>query len=161
MIYKAFLAFSLAMVGISGAQAATGSKEPFPLNAESTEQFREQAATLRADIEKGEYSDLSGSDKDRIEKRLDELDALYVKRDASGKDVDSVSTAAINANSEINSLLTGNRGDKLICEQIKRVGSNRSTKVCSTVEEREERRRVGQKFILDRALPSYYEGPDG
>ena len=161
MLSRSILGVLIALACTSAAYAATASKDPFPLSAKSTEEFREQASTLRAAMEKGEFSDLSAGDRNAIDKLLVELDALYVRRSASGERAESVETAAINANSEINALLTGNNGEKLVCEQVKRVGSNRSTKVCATVAERDARRREAQKFILDRDVPSVYEGPDG
>ncbi|MFZ2235399.1 MAG: hypothetical protein WAV67_03365 [Dokdonella sp.] len=130
------------------------------MSAESTEEFREQAATLRSDMDEGKYSDLSTAGKNEIEKLLVELDGLYVRRGASGKRAETVETAAINANSEINSLLTGNGEDKLVCEQVKTVGSNRSTKICMTVADRREERSKAEKFILDVDRPSVYRGKD-
>ena len=152
MFYRSILAISLALAGISGAHAASDSKEAFPLNAESTAQFREQAATLRSEMDKGKYSDLSRSDKRAIDKRLDELDALYVKRSTGAKFQDADAVALVNASSEINSVLAGKRDDKLICEQVKMVGSNRSTKVCMTSAARDERRREDQKEMRDTRI---------
>lgn len=152
MFYRSILAVSLALAGISGAHAATNSKEAFPLNAESTAQFREQAATLRSEMAKGKYADLSRGDKKAIDKRLDELDALYVKRSTGAKIKDADAIALVNASSEINSLLAGNSDDKLICEQVKMVGSNRSTKVCMTMADRESRRREDQKEMRDSRI---------
>ncbi len=139
MFYRSILAIALALAGTAGAHAASDSKEPFPLNAESTVQFREQAATLRSDMDKGKYAQLSKGDKKAIDKRLGELDALYVKRSTGAKINDSDAVALVNASSEINSLLSGDSGQKLICERVKTVGSNRSTKVCMTAADRETR----------------------
>lgn len=152
MFYHSIFAISLALSGISGAHAASNSKEAFPLNAESTPQFREQAATLRSDMDQGKYSDLSRGDKKTINKRLDELDALYVKRGTGAKIKDADAIALVNASSEINSLLAGRSEDKLICEQVKMVGSNRSTKVCMTAADRELRRREDHKEMRDSRI---------
>ena len=152
MFYRSILAISLALVGINGAHAASNSKEAFPLNAESTAQFREQAATLRTEMDKGKYSDLSRGDKKAIDKRLVELDALYVKRSTGAKIKDADAIALVNASSEINSLLAGNGDEKLVCEQVKMVGSNRSTKVCMTSAAREARRREDQKEMRDSRI---------
>ncbi|MFZ2235398.1 MAG: hypothetical protein WBP11_01355 [Dokdonella sp.] len=158
MFYRSILAISLAFVGISGAQAASDSKEAFPLNAESTAQFREQAATLRNEMDKGKYSELPRGDKRAIDKRLDELDALYVKRSTGAKIDDGDAVALVNASSEINSLLAGNSDEKLICEQVKILGSNRRTKVCTTEAERKSRHRADQKEMTDLGRP---EGRSG
>lgn len=155
MIYRVIVAFSLVMAGISGANAALNIHEAFPLDAKSTEQFREQAATLRREMDRGKYSGLSNSDKKTIDQRLDELDALYVRHDTGAKGAKRDWAPAVNAGSEINSLLTRNLEDRLFCEQVKRVGSNRSTKVCMTMADRREETRRAQKFIQDRDLPGY------
>ncbi len=152
MFYRSILAVSLALTGITSTHAATDSKEPFPLNAETTAQFRDQTSTLRSEMDKGKYSDLSRRDKKAIDKRLDELDALYVKRSTGAKIKDADAIALVNASSEINSLLAGRSEDKLICEQVKMVGSNRSTKVCVTAADRESRRRDDHKEMRDSRI---------
>lgn len=152
MFYRSFLAISLAIAGISSAHATSDSKELFPLNAESTAQFRQQAATLRTEMDNGKYERLSSGDKKTIDKRLDQLDDLYVKRSTGAKIDDADAVALVNASSEINSLLAGKSEDKLICEQVKMVGSNRSTKVCMTAADRDSRRREDQKEMRDRHL---------
>lgn len=144
MIYRSILVISLGLSSISSVQAASDSKEAFPLKAESTEQFRGQATTLRNEMDKGKFSELSRSDKKTIDKRLNELDALYVKRATGAKMSDLDAVALVNASSEINSLLSGDDSDKLICERVKAVGSNRSTKVCMTASDRERRHREDQ-----------------
>ena len=152
MFYRSILAVSLIFAGVSGAHAATDSKEAFPLNAESTEQFREQAATLRSDMEKGKYSELASADKKTIDKRLDELDAMYVKRSTGAKMGGDDAMALVNASSEINALLAGDSDQRLVCEYEKVLGSNRRTKVCTTVEERERRNREDQNNLRGRVI---------
>ena len=150
MFYRSILAVSLIFACISTAHAASSDKEPFPLNAESTAQFRQQAATLRTEMDKGKYSGLSAGDKKAIDKRLDELDALYVKRSTGAKINDTDAVALVNASSEVNALLAGNKDEKLVCTQEKILGSNRRTKVCMTAADRESRRRSDVQDIRDR-----------
>lgn len=152
MFYRTILAVSLAFAGVSAAHAATNSEEAFPLNAESTAQFREQAATLRSDMNNGKYSELASADKKTIDKRLDELDALYVKRSTGAKIGGDDAMALVNASTEINALLAGDGDQKLVCEYEKVLGSNRRTKVCTTVEERERRNREDQTNLRGRVL---------
>lgn len=152
MFYRSILAITLALAGISGAHAASNSKEAFPLNAESTAQFREQAATLRSDMDKGKYSELSSGEKKAIDKRLDELDALYVKRSTGAKIDGDDAMALVSASTEINAVLAGDSDQKLVCQYEKILGSNRRTKVCTTVEERERRHRADQDELRRRIL---------
>ena len=152
MFYRSILAISLALAGITGAHAASDTKEAFPLNAESTDEFREQATTLRSEMDKGKYEKLSTGDKKAIDKRLDQLDVLYVKRSTGANLNGDEAAALVNASSEINSLLKGNESDKLICEQVKILGSNRRTKVCMSAADREERRRGDVIRLQDQNL---------
>lgn len=152
MFYRSILAVSLAIAGITSAHAASDSKDLFPMDASSTAEFRQQATTLRSEMDKGKYDKLSKGDKKAIDKRLDQLDALYVKRSTGAKIDDADAVALVNASSEINSLLAGKSEDKLICERVKVVGSNRSTKVCMTAADRDSRRREDQKEMRDRHL---------
>lgn len=152
MFCRSILAISLALAGSSAAYAATDAKEPFPLSAESTEEFREQATALRGEMDKGEYDKLSNVDKRTINERLDQLDALYVKRGAGAKLDNNEAVTLINASSEINAVLRGNNSEKLVCERVKLVGSNRSNKVCMSVADREERRRGDLIRLQDQNL---------
>lgn len=155
MFNRTIVTALLVLAGISGAHAARVSQEAFPMNAKTTEQFREQAATLRSEMDNGKYSDLSNSDKRTIDQRLDELDAFYVRHDTGAKGSKKDWAPAVNAGSEINALLTGNQDDKMVCTQVKRVGSNRSTKTCMTVADRREETRRAQKFMRDSAIPGH------
>ena len=152
MFYRSILAISLIMAGISSAHAAADSKDPFPMDAYSTDEFREQATILRGEMAKGKYEQLSNGDKKSIDKRLDQLDTFYVKRSTGANLTGDESAALVNASSEINALLKGEASDKLVCEQVKILGSNRRTKVCMSVADRDERRRADIIRLQDQNL---------
>lgn len=133
--------FALITLASGSAFAASAAKEPFPLTAESTAEFRQQAEKLRNEMASGRYASLDSKDKKRVDKQLDRLDELYVKR-GTGASVSNADTVAlVNASSEINSVLSGDEDSRLVCEQVKKVGSNRTQKVCMTVAERRDAQR--------------------
>ena len=152
MFYCGILAISLAIAGMSSAHAASQSDDPFPMDAYSTDEFREQATVLRSEMDTGKYRQLPNGDKKSIGKRLDQLDAFYVKRSTGENLTDDESAALVNASSEINALLKGDEREKLVCEQVKILGSNRRNKVCMSVADRDERRRADTIRMQDQNL---------
>ena len=132
--------------------AATSAKEPFPLDATSTAEFRTQADTLRKEMQSGRYASLSSKDKTRVDKQLEKLDALYVKRTGGAKVEDADAVDLVNASSEINSILAGKDDERLICEQVKTIGSNRTQKVCMTAAQRSDLHKDSQRDMRDRKL---------
>lgn len=151
MFCKTISLFALVLAA-STAFAAPAAKEPFALKAESTAEFRAQAQTLRQEMQAGRYANLKSKDKKRVDVQLDKLDALYVKRTSGGKIYDADAIALVNASSEINNILVGNDEDRLICEQVKTIGSNRVQKVCMTAAQRAERHAEAQRDLRERNI---------
>lgn len=149
-----FLRTCFLMVSIVASPAvfAATAKEPFQLSASSTAEFRQQAEKLRGDMATGRYATLEGKDKQRVEKQLERLDTLYVKRSTGASMSDADAVALVNATSEINSVLTGNEDGRLVCEQVKMVGSNRSSKVCTTVADRRAQQKEADRKMRDRHI---------
>lgn len=147
------IVFALAACASGAAFAApAATKEPFPLTASSTAEFRQQAEQLRTEMATGRYAKLPSKDKQRIEKQLEHLDQLYVKRGTGASVNDADAVALVNASSEINTALSGDDDNRLVCEQVKVVGSNRSTKVCSTVADRRDQQREADRKMRDRHI---------
>lgn len=141
-----------ALITVSGSAFAAAKTEAFPLNATSTTEFRSQANELRREMASGRYATLSLKEKRRVEKQLVALDDLYVKRGNGEQIKDADAVALVNASSEINSILAGSDGDRMICEQVRQVGSNRIQKVCMTASQREERRLEAQRDMREKNL---------
>ncbi len=58
--------------------------------------------------------------------------------------------AAINALEAINAGITRAEDERLVCERIKQVGSNRPTRVCRTVAELRQARQAAEKLMEER-----------
>lgn len=157
MLFRTTVLFAFA-VAASSAFAAPSAKEPFPLDASSTAEFRTQAETLRKEMQNGRYVSLPSKEKKRVEKQLDKLDDLYVKRGAGAKIEDRDAVELVNASSEINNILLGKDEDRLICEQVKTIGSNRTQKVCMTAAQRAERHAESQRDLREKNLGAQRTG---
>lgn len=148
MICRILLAASVALMTSLPAHAAT---EVFKLDATSADDFRRQADELRHEMAPGgKYGKLSSEDQARVGKQLDVLQSLYDKRQAREKFGKRDEVALVNASEEINAVLSGNEGDRLICEQVRTLGSNRVQKVCMTVAERRARNEAAKADLRER-----------
>lgn len=145
-----------ACVVLPASAASGGEVDPFPTTARSAEEFRAMAADLRAQLEPGgRHAGLSAADRAAIETDLAELQGMYDAH-AQGRQVDRnlpMKISAINAYSRINAKLGGDDDDRVICEQVKKVGSNRFGKYCATVRERRENRLAAQKAHVEWFVP--------
>jgi hypothetical protein len=142
---------------LAPAWAATAVEtDPFPSTARSADEFRSMADALRAQFASGgRYAALSAGDRAEVESDLAALQAMYDAH-AQGRQVDRnqpMKISAINAYSRINAKLGGDDDSRVICEQVKKVGSNRFGKYCATVRERRENRLAAQKAHLEWFVP--------
>lgn len=136
--------------------AAAVETDPFPSTARSAEEFQAMADALRAQFASGgRYAALSATDRADVESDLSALQEMYDAH-AQGQQVDRnlpKKIAAINAYSRINAKLGGDDDNRVICEQVKKVGSNRFGKYCATVRERRENRLAAQKAHVEWFVP--------
>ncbi len=120
--------------------------EPFPLSAASADEFRQQAQTLRTSMQPGgQHANVTPANQERIGKQLDVLQKLYDDRAEGKKFRKADEVKLVNASEEINAILSGREDDRLVCEQVRTLGSNRTTKVCMTVAERRARQEEAKK----------------
>lgn len=56
----------------------------------------------------------------------------------------------VNASEEINAVLSGDEDQKLVCEQVRKLGSNRTEKVCLTVAQRKAAREAAKADMHER-----------
>lgn len=144
---------SLCFLFVLPVSAHAASSDVFKLTASSADEFRKQADQLRSELGAGgKYANLSAEDQARIGKQLDVLQGLYDDR-VQGKGFDrSDEVKLVNATEEINGLLVGDADDRLICEQVRKLGSNRTQKVCMTARERREAREASKQNLNDRQM---------
>lgn len=127
--------------------------DPFQLTARNAEEFRLQAAELRSQLQpSGSYAAVDAKGRASIETQLQRLQALYDRHEAGMRtDTLASQTDVVNAAEAINGVLAGDLGDRLICQQVKPLGSNRIQKVCQTLNDREHRHRESQLAQRDMA----------
>lgn len=148
MVRKILLSVLLAVIAPLAAHAAT---EVFKLDATSAADFRAQADELRREMAPGgKYEKLTPVEQARVGKQLDRLQVMYDKR----ADGDSISNSdqivLVNASEEINAVLSGDEDQKLVCEQVRKLGSNRTEKVCLTVAQRKAAREAAKADMNER-----------
>lgn len=156
---KFSLALSILVCSFVIAPASVVAKDAFDLSATSAEEFRKQADALRAEMNaQGKHASLSSADKSRIGKQLDNLQKLYDNRAAGKEFKRSDEAKLVNASEEINGILSGNEDDRLVCEQVRKLGTNRTERVCMTVAERNERREEAARDLRNQGSSPYRSG---
>lgn len=139
---------ALAFPLVCNASAAKGAAWDF--NVKTPDEFAAQAATVRKEMgEDGRYREVSSSDRSMVEAELNKIEGLLQSKGSTDKLNDSEQVELVNSQEHINALLTKNDGNRLICTQEKRTGSNFKVKSCMTAFEREERRRKSQQGLQD------------
>ncbi|MBN8482286.1 MAG: hypothetical protein J0L88_11925 [Xanthomonadales bacterium] len=128
-------------------------KDPFALTATSAAEFRAQADQLRLDMGAGgKYAHLSAEDRAKVGKQLDILQSLYDAREQRKSFTGADEVRLVNATEEINGTLVGDADDRMVCEQVRKLGSNRTQKLCMTVGERRAAREESKKNLGDRQM---------
>lgn len=139
---------ALAFPLVCSASTAKGAAWNFAVNTPS--EFAEQAAAVRKEMgDEGRYREVSAADRSMVEAELSKIEGLLQSKGSANKLNDSEQVELVNAQEHINALLTKNDGNRLICSQEKRTGSNFKIKTCMTAFQREERRRKSQQGLQD------------
>ena len=127
------------------------------MDATNAAEFDQQAAELRA---QSGYADMSLTDRQEVDSSLQRLQKLFNKL-AAGKTLSSNDQVSLtNAESQINAIMSGKPGDRIVCEHVKKLGSNRSERVCQTVAERDAARSDSQQTLRSQqhARGGSYDG---
>lgn len=136
-------------VGLALSMGAMATEKLDPaLQAVTKEKFDDQAAAIRQQMKAGGRWEFVDSDeRGRVNTRLDEISTLL----ASAASVDELTrdnkAKLLEAQEDVNSILTKKDGRRLICQQVAPTGSNRKQKQCSTFAERERQRRDSRDFL--------------
>lgn len=147
------LALSAVLVLASVVTAPVFASSPFAATASDAEEFRVQAAEVRSSMKPGgRFADVTAKDQELVGKQLDRLQEIYDKR-GSKPVTPRQQSVIVNATSEINALLTGDEDERVICEQVKKTGSNRPERVCQTVAQKKAIREESKK-TLHESRPS-------
>lgn len=136
-------------VGLALSMGALAAEKLDPaLQAVTKEKFDDQAAAIRQQMKPGgRWEFVDSEERSRVNSRLDEIASLLASaasadelgRDEKGK--------LLEAQEDVNAILTKKDGRRLICQQVAPTGSNRKQKQCSTYAERERQRRDSRDFL--------------
>lgn len=142
-------------VGMALSIAAVAAEKLDPaLQAVTKEKFDDQAAAIRQQMKAGgRWEFVDASERAAVDRRLDEIagllgtvaDADQLSRDQKGK--------LIEAQEDVNAILTKKDGRRVICQQVTPTGSNRKQKQCISYAERERQRRESQQFLRSETRP--------
>jgi hypothetical protein len=128
------LALALAPVAVS-VQAAAQVDE-HPLVARTLESFNKDAARIEKDMESGgKYGYISQSEKGRVVTQLGEMRKLLTAHADASDMPEDAKIALVNAQEEINGILSHNDNNRLICQHVAPVGSHRPITTCKTYAE--------------------------
>lgn len=158
IVSRGLLALTLAFAA-SAPQAAKQQLER-ALTADSRAQFDDQAAAIRKQMEPGgHYEFVSPTERTQVEKGLDTVATVLARHADPREFTDKDKVELLQAQEDVNAILTKNDGRRLICERIAPTGSRLGKDHCRTYAERERERRMTQKDLRDRQMqPSVKSG---
>jgi len=144
--------FAVGLALSMGAMAAEKKLDP-ALQAVTKEKFDDQAAAIRQQMKPGGHWEfVDTSERAQVNSRLDEIAALL----ATAASVDELSRTdkgkLIEAQEDVNAVLTKKDGRRLVCKQVVPTGSNRTQKQCTTFAQRERERRDARTFMRDNGI---------
>jgi hypothetical protein len=142
--------------------AGTFAKETVerPLTADSKTLFDDQAAAIRQQMQPGgHYEFVSKEERGEVEQNLDRIAAVLAQHDDPKSFTDADKAALLQAQENVNAVLTRNDGRRLICQRERATGSHLGKDKCQTLAERERARRVSEGEV--RRLQMKSPGPSG
>lgn len=146
------IVFAVGLALSLGAVAADKKLDP-ALRAVTKEKFDDQAAAIRQQMKAGgRWEFVDTSERTQVNTRLDEIASLLATV-ASVEELSRVDKGKlIEAQEDVNAVLTKKDGRRLICQQVTPTGSNRTQKQCSTFAQRERERRDARTFMRDNGI---------
>lgn len=100
------------------------------------EVFHAKATLLREQMQPGErFGEISIQERRTVEKNLEGMAEVFDRRGSMDRMSNEEQVYVINAQENINGLLTKNDGDRLVCRMEQRTGTNFKSKVCLTARE--------------------------
>lgn len=151
-----------AFLAPAAAMAAPASSMTPAVSADTLGDFEQQASRIRAEMAPGKrYADLSRRDTKTVERTLDEIHALLERTETVSAMNEEQKTQLITLQERANAILTADAGNELVCEWVKKTGSNRRERVCMTAHERDLIRGQSRDGFI-RVNPSHKNvGPGG
>jgi hypothetical protein len=157
---KLLLALIAALMFAGGAVAAD--KPDNILNARKKAEFDQQADSVRTQMRTGgRYEFVNAHERTVIERRLDQMASMF-DRHADGSNVnDQELVDLLNAQEEINAILTKKDGKRLICTRSAPTGSHRPVNNCISYRDREKSRKQSSEFFKDGNTRSHDKSFNG
>lgn len=122
----------LAFLAPASAHKKTDSQWEFSI---TVAEFEERADWIRQEMDDGQYSGVSPSDRKTVEGDLRRIIHLLKKHDDPSRLSRTDQVRLVNAQERINAILTNNDADRLVCKLEASVGTRMKTKRCLTVQE--------------------------
>ncbi|RYD15700.1 MAG: hypothetical protein EOP90_07060 [Lysobacteraceae bacterium] len=118
------------------------------VNANSQESFETVSAWVREQMsDGGRYSYVTASERTRVNQRLDQMSEIFRTTPAVDQMSDDVKMQMFNFQEEVNSILAKRDNERLVCKNVKPIGSNIPTRQCVTAGEIEARRRGDLQYL--------------
>lgn len=127
--------------------AAKDKIEP-AVNASNKEAFGTVSDWVRGQMkEGGRYAHVTATERTRVDTRLGEMENLFRKTEAVDQMSDEDKLRLFNYQEEVNAILAERDSERLICKNVKPIGSNIPVKQCMTAGEVEARRRNDVEYL--------------
>jgi hypothetical protein len=152
------IALLLALVAMP-ALAKKQEVEP-AVNASNKDAFETVSAWVRGQMkEGGRYAHVTATERTRVDTRLGEMEHLFQKSPAVDQMSDDDKLRLFNYQEEVNAILAKRDSERLICKNVKPIGSNIPVKQCVTAGEMEARRRNDTQYLQrTQQTPQYKSG---
>ena len=150
---KRLIAAGLALAFAVAAPASHAAKHEVErvLTADSRAAFDDQAQAIRQQMEEGgRYEFVSQAERVQVEQGLTRVADILARHDDPQAFTDKDKRELVQAQENVNAILTHNDGRRVICERRAPTGSRLGKDYCRTFAEQERERRATQKDIRDR-----------
>jgi hypothetical protein len=147
MLIAPVLMLAVASTAAFAAEAIRG----FP-KADTRDKFKQLVVLVQQEMgAEGRYRFVSPTDRIKVDNKFGDMRAIFDKTDSvSAMDLDQ-KTALYNAQETINSLLTKNDSNRIVCRNKKIIGSNIPRRTCTTYGELKEEEIASQTYMAERA----------
>ena len=141
--------WSVALLLALAAMPVSAKDEAEPaVNANSQESFETVSAWVRSQMsDGGRYSYVTASERTRVNERLDQMAGIFRKTPAVDQMSDDEKMKMFNYQEEVNGILAKRDNERLVCKNVKPIGSNIPTRQCVTAGEIEARRRGDMQYL--------------
>jgi hypothetical protein len=119
-----------------------------PLVAKTLDSFKQDEARILKNMQQGgKYGYISGPERARVEKSLEIMQKLLTEH-ANASDLRAEDKVAlVNAQEEVNSILTQNDNDRLVCEHKAKMGTKFPVTTCRTYGEMKIEQMEAQRYL--------------